>query len=1165
MSHASSKKYIVNMLKSNDNIFRNQFFREVLFDKNGRRILLYRELSSNPFLRGKIGNILCAKSLAQLNDVRFVYNSQMTNRDAIIYAGNLLCACSNKVNRYISLRKNYECAYLNRDFEKAAGILETIESEVCVSLWSCGQKLMIKEQTLGLEGNKSELSNMFDSIEGNFILLTIIYFYSCMAEKGLSYENYQTEFLRFMRDYEGSALGRYFTGKLSFANMYENDDISFLVQIDSQCSIIDLYNTVERYFPAVVYDAVSTENTLLLGVKTETIASNLFMNYDLLTSQNGGMVLAHLEQNKAIFDIIESYTIGDYSSVVAMASTYLSFNPTDVQIAILFCKSIICSGIPFPEQMQDTYIEALYAIYNLSDTYRDAIMKLKQDIKIHQGSILSLKLHAFLKRKHIETGNPDATFVSSLLDPVIHPNFLRYFKSGAKESEIIINRLSPYCPNAISLSKAIQNGNFEDDSIKVVDEKKKLYLFANHLCSEANYDTALGVVEKFAGTYNSNNYLKERLQRIKLKSYVGKKDYIRAIKSIVSIYFDNEFMFERLSENGYCNLPRKIKDKSLDSDIDYIIFRYIMSPSDYSKQISAYCNYIEGNNYSNILEFVEQADETISRECLFFLEKVCSVNLLKRDVTLSTLRISAESARVLILQKLSVLLSTKKYSAEIQSLLTAETIKENLQTINQSRIYADTAKIFAMHKEQWEEIYAKYLALKFVDAYYVDFDLKGQHSEDVETLGFRFTTHERITQAVIVFKNMVDQIIEECLFSVQYGLETFLSSRIRHGYCKGQLTTFLDDLHLMVKKKTEDSDEYILSEYWGNRINSTAVAQNVHGALSLFTGKIESKITEILGTWLRIKYKEGSKGYFDYTYLIDYCVDMYYYSNYTSFTIFFNKLITTFWAYSQSLLNSIRNRIENELTEYYLQTISDLESDLRKIPYSQEAVQELLANCNLAKAKVVQTMTQFSAAFTVNQSSYNDFTMEELIASCKRVTARSHSSSDSISWKITADNSILFSGKYFASFVDILNILLSNAIEHSGHEYASDLSIRVAISEVVDQEEKEKTMLPQVHMFGKIMCMEVTNTLSERIDKELLEQKLTQVFIELNENNPRNAKIQTEGGSGLYKLYNVATFNLDTLCSLLFDINDNEITIWCYFVGDPLISSKVENDENIAN
>lgn len=95
--------------------------------------------------------------------------------------------------------------------------------------------------------------------------------------------------------------------------------------------------------------------------------------------------------------------------------------------------------------------------------------------------------------------------------------------------------------------------------------------------------------------------------------------------------------------------------------------------------------------------------------------------------------------------------------------------------------------------------------------------------------------------------------------------------------------------------------------------------------------------------------------------------------------------------------------------------------------------------------------------------------------------------------------------------------------------------------------------------------MEVTNSLSEKIDKELLEQKLTQVFIELNENNPQTAKIQTEGGSGLYKLYNVATFNLDTLCSLLFDINDNEITIWCYFVGDPLISSKGENDESIVN
>ena len=73
------------------------------------------------------------------------------------------------------------------------------------------------------------------------------------------------------------------------------------------------------------------------------------------------------------------------------------------------------------------------------------------------------------------------------------------------------------------------------------------------------------------------------------------------------------------------------------------------------------------------------------------------------------------------------------------------------------------------------------------------------------------------------------------------------------------------------------------------------------------------------------------------------------------------------------------------------------------------------------------------------------------------------------------------------------------------------------------------------------------------------------IFTDLVENNSRKAKIQSEGGSGLYKLYNVATFNLDTLCSLLYDVTEGKITIWCYFVADPLISNKEAKNEDITD
>lgn len=238
--------------------------------------------------------------------------------------------------------------------------------------------------------------------------------------------------------------------------------------------------------------------------------------------------------------------------------------------------------------------------------------------------------------------------------------------------------------------------------------------------------------------------------------------------------------------------------------------------------------------------------------------------------------------------------------------------------------------------------------------------------------------------------------------------------------------------------------------------------------------------------------------------------------NYSSFAIFYNKIIAVFWDYTQSLLSTIRKKIETELTEYYLNALSELEGNLKKVSNAPDTIQEMLANCNLAKARVVQTMTQFAAAFTVNRSSYNDFTMDELTASCKMVASKSHSNSDAINWDIKADNSLLFSGKYFASFVDILNILLSNAIEHSGYDHASDLSLQVSIHEVQDSKDKEKTMIPNVFLFNKVMCMEVSNSLATDVDELLLEEKMRGIFTDLVENNSRKAKIQSEGGSGLY-------------------------------------------------
>lgn len=1163
MAKTGFKKYVVNLVRSSEGDFRYSFFHNVLFDGKGRRAELYKEMERNPMLRGKIANTLFPKRLDQLSDIQFGYNDKLSDLEALKYSFHLLALYGKKINRFLELRKKYESAYMKKQYVDASAWLDMLEVELGVSLWSCGQRLMLKEQTVSLEGNKEELSKMCNCIKRGFIVFSVLFFYSCMAERGLSYENYQTELMQCIGEKKDTLTGRYLLGKLSFLDMYNNKDISLILQIDSQCTLIDLFISVEKYMPAVVQEYIRNEAFPEDFDVPQEINANVFSNIRMLMGNLDASVIPHLDENKDILGIIEQYTLGNYEKVIRIATAYLRDNPADLQIAVLLCKALICGEIDYPDDFEVEYVKAVYSIYALSNEYRDAARDLKQTIKINHGSILSQKVHALLKRKHLTTGNDSSIFVSSLLDPILHPNFLRYFDKSSATTKLIVETESSYCPNAVVLSQAIQSGNFDDDKLHLVVKEKKDYLLANYLCKQKEYSKALLVINGIANEYSKNLYLRERLERIRLTVYAGTKDYLNAVKDIVAIFFENEYMFERLAHNGYCSLPRRIRNSDLSSDIDYVIYRYIMDPADYPKQISAYCNFLDRNKYSNVLDFAESIDHKISQEHLFFFEKVCNVNLLRHDVTLHTMNITAESARLQILQKLDAVIPSKKYKPEIQDLLTAEAVKGNLQAINKSRIYADTGKIYAKHKDAWVEIFTKYLALRDADAYYVDIDMMGQNKEELDALGIRFTTQERVNQATIVLKNMVHLILEECLFSTEYGLETHLSSRIRHGYCKGQLSKFLDDLHLLSKRKSEDCDEYIISEYWSERINKSDVAHTIKTLLAVFTSKIENKIVEILTTWLRIKFKEGTVGCFDYSRLVDFCVNYYYFKKITNFTLFYNIIVDTFWAYTNQILDFIKHKIETELTEFYLTTIGDLEGELRQIENAPEVVQEMLSNCILAKARVVPTMKQFSDAFSLNNSSYNDFSMSELVASCRKVVERAHSNSETVCWTIEADQSLLFSGKYFASFVDMLSILLNNAIEHSGFERYEDISIHVSIKEVPDRTADEIVMIPDMGNSKTILCMEVINNLSDNIDTDSLQQYMKQFFASLDPNQLKASQIQSEGGSGLYKLYNIAAYNVESGFTLICDVSEDTISVRYNFIADTLLVKEVCNADSI--
>ena len=421
MLQKKEKKRIVKLLNSDCCTFQNHILEMIFFSSAKKREDLYSEIKLNAFLKSKFMNSLYRGPFSHFDKIRYCYNPGLSDKEAIEVACDLIGLFSSKVDAYVALRKKYERYFLCGAYDEAIGILDCIDAEICASLWSCGQRFLIRQLSQGLESNKRELSNLSELVPHNFLVQAVLFFYSSMAETDISYENYQTEASKFLSGTESTLLGRYLTNKINFDAMLQYQDIALVVQIDSQCSIIDAYNSVEKYLPVCYKDEVCA-GALEPRLYTFGIgSSDLFGNLAAINTEEHESSLLQTDEHRNVYSIIENYTIGNYSEVLKLAEDYLPLHPTDLQVAALFCKALILSKSPFPDKIQFEYIKHIYSIYSMDANFRDAVLSLKQEAKKNHGLALGHKLFAFLIRK-----NPGLD--SENLESGQHPyyTYLRY-------------------------------------------------------------------------------------------------------------------------------------------------------------------------------------------------------------------------------------------------------------------------------------------------------------------------------------------------------------------------------------------------------------------------------------------------------------------------------------------------------------------------------------------------------------------------------------------------------------------------------------------------------------------------------------------------------------------------------------------------------------------
>lgn len=1145
--------------------FKKDFFNDLLSSGRSSLNKKVKTFSLNNDTKNKVFKSLYPNSLGKLGMDSFIYKNNIDDNSAIYYSKCLLEFFSDKINFYITSKKSYELQLQRRNYTDAKKILDDIDSEVGVSLWSCGQRLLIEQKENSIrEKPEYFLDKYFENEHRNLITIFNLFHLSFLADNELKYNTYKKLFQKYIDDIKNETVKKYILSKFSFNRTYLIDNISLVLQVDSQYSIIDMYNDLETIIPVYYKKFFTSGIGTVLQISKVGIKSKLANNIDLIQCIYNNTQIP-TDQKNLNCQIIEQYIIGEYQIVFDLVKEALEYYVIDFDIAYMFCTSAIRLGVTDLGNAP-SYIVCIWNLLKMDNQLRDSIIQLQKELRQSWGLSHNYALIDFSqKNKLIDTEWGEYDFVSQTSFSNINAKYIK------KISNSLTNQFFDYfvrfAPNAVSYYNA-QFGNYALVTNNSINYLRKEFLNIDILIANDSCHEAIISLKKLAQSGAiANAYDKTVFYKKYIEAYLKLKDFYSVIKIVVDIYFDDNKMFLWINNIFASRIPQKIRDNGLQSDIVNIIYEYIINPTNYSRQIIAYSNYLDNNNYDTIFEALEQFDVNSEKE-KFFFDTVCSIDLLKRDPMVKKAKKTAEDARIIILQKMYDIYKDSKYTKEIESIRTAVYIKNNLSKINKSRIYVDTEKIYSEHKDEWswmcnklhESLQGKSDAIACINDEATNFD----------TLNAKVECPSIDSQPLNILNRLLNSMLKEFLFSQPYGLETYLSSRIRHGYCREQLTNFLNEQHLLSLDKSQ-SGELLINTYWSEKLKDDCkLHEYVMEALSTFTRNINGKVDEILKKWLRIQWYGIPDGLFKFAELsarLPVACDYYLKASLTNSASLYREFTKLFWDYTQLMLNDIKARIDSELNDFYSSELTELEKKLKQYSVSKKDnnIKQLLRNCGVARSKVVTALTQFKDAFSINIGDYNNFSLESLTHICQQICINSNNDCNNIKWTINADSNTLFEGKYFVSFVDSLSILLNNAINHSGFTSFQDIEINVEAVEAHGEEKDEaiKTFngrgIGIANVSSRVFSVSVKNNLHNSINVDSLEQKLNNIFLSIRED--RGNKIQSEGGSGLHKLCNIVQNNIEAPYYIGYTLPEQNICVSYVFIANNII--KGDNDANI--
>ncbi|MBD5507497.1 MAG: hypothetical protein HDR05_05500 [Lachnospiraceae bacterium] len=1063
---------------------------------------------------------------------------------SLLWFTSVLKASAKEINSFLVQKAEFDHMFLLGQYDKCLALLDALHSQFGWSMWEIRKRIVVLNERDGLSMQKKFVKDVLSKSEIGTIMYYLVTCFSMQCERNVSVhmylnsiqvnynqmksQGYRTQMYKYIKY---KAQGYIMCAQFEI-DFLDDETIGYFLYEDSGYALIDRYLS----FFAMASDIYEQGSEKLRSTFLPYIIDlgreiqDPFLHNIVYLAQKHYPPF-YTKDIDSVCQAYDSYVKGDYRACLDIAGNLLRRDIAFFPMVEIYAKS----STYLPEYLlpligEDTVLNKIVDQLRRLFMYSEDIMLIQTGlIKLlytQSDTTWSKELLMILNRHNCRVMVFEEVQQKNLFSSISAADSVFLFP--AEFLEPYLSEAPPTYQNSVAthLAVAVRTGDLDKLSACSIESIRKTKYQAS-LLVETDPQEALEILNQVRKQLEPGARRLEN-DALRIVAHLELGNMLEAMNIFFAAFYENHnFIYIGSIDRIFQNIKAQnhdTQDSILTPIICSLYFNYYSQHDDWDNIIWTMCyeEYLRAHNVqrpSALLPIIQ--GKVSDANLIHFLAEVCIPNVMEQSLAFHTYD-EVLQERSFICEELIKRdpCHAMRYRDELHCLTKRRLTRMAKQKIESGKIYVDLEGIRQLLSNETCERYNRYV--DFQERNITDFELRFMDfRENCESENIHCFFTGKDTKQIDMLGEIVRQIRDIFVADNKYGLDCCLSVRIRHGILESQLRSCFERHNLITDKSAGGA--YKENRFWYTSALEPDILKTNDNAFSLFSTHVDDIIKTLKTDMLQIRTeRKHPKALFDFTINRNFleCIGARIHSDFT-FETFVDMILQEMLNMTYASLKNVQEVLEKQIDVQFQTVLIELENSLvgRDCDcFDFRGLRDAIAKVRTEISSEIKYVSQW---FRLTQTdSYSDYQLSLAVSISHELIENSHSGCALIYEKFYIDEDIKLRGQTLPNVVDIFNILFDNVIKHS--DLQNEFHIWLSVCREGDQ---------------------VLILMKNRVKQGCLSPTcLKQMVARLN-NWDQSDYINTEGGSGLYKIMKILSIDLHSESSIVINCTDDIYSI----------------------